>query len=64
MHNTTFTVHWLAVRNGVQTRGGYFVISAPGKREARKRAREGAMLERGERLRITNIVGSRPCGCC
>lgn len=64
MHNTTFTVHWLALRNGVQTRGGYFVISSADKREARKRARAGAMLERGEKLCVTNIVASRRCGCC
>ena len=58
----TFIIHWHTVAPGAgrfhmsySCRGGYTVVRADNKRDARRAIRSGPCLDRGEALRIDRV---------
>lgn len=62
METKTFVIHWRIWSNtqSCTVRNGYIIISAPNKREARKRLRDrlSGQVLRGEKIVVDNIVAS------
>ena len=52
---TAFIIDWVTTVNGFSSRGGYSVVNAPNKNDARKLIRRQLHLCKGERLCITSV---------
>lgn len=51
----TYIIHWHTVAQGHSCRGGYTVVTAKNKNDARRGIRSGLALHRGETLRIDRV---------
>ena len=56
----SYIIHWQTIVNSFSSRGGYSVIDAADKNEARRSLRRNLQLFKGETLRI--IGGAQPVG--
>lgn len=51
----TYIIHWHTVAQGYSCRGGYTVVTAKNKNDARRAMRSQFQLHRGEALRIDRV---------